>query len=192
MVRGSLADVVARRVGHAEAGAVVQRVEQMLRMSAQTMEGSEMSPVAAPTKPQGRTRDDTALVPLAREAVSVLVVATGAGFALRLGAVLGDAWVAPFVVSSASEIRERLAGHIAPDVVLVDATDFPPIAPVELVAALCFGPTTVARALWGVDLPYGRGVAVAATAAGLSLVMIERGHGVEPLMDLIRSRRRRG
>jgi hypothetical protein len=192
MVRGSLADVVARRVGHAEAGAVVQRVEQMLRMSMTTALGeSAPEPAAAPAPRSGRERDNTALVPLAREAVSVLVIATGAGFATRLGAVLGEHWVAPFVDNSAQSIRARLLAHTSPDVVLVDATDFPPVTPDELAAAMTAGPPTVARALWGVDLPYGRSLSVAAAAAGLPLIAIERAHGVEPLLDLIRSRRRR-
>jgi hypothetical protein len=105
--------------------------------------------------------------------------------------VLGDGVVAPFVVGAASSVRARLEGRGAPDVVLVDATDFPPVEPDELATALATGPSTLVRVLWGADLPYGRGVVAAATARGVALIALERAHGVEPLLDLVRSRRQR-
>lgn len=198
VVRGPLAEVVKRRIGPAAAASVVEHIEQIVRATMSTLEGSTSAPFEQPTPIvpierhiHEREREATQQVPLARSAVAVLVVAAGQGFAQRLGAVLGEGVVAPFVLGAASSVRARLEGRGAPDVVLVDAGDFPPVEPDELAAALDAGPLTLVRVLWGADLPYGRGVAAAATARGIALVALDRAHGVDPLLDLVRSRRGR-
>ena len=147
-------------------------------------------PRDAPPPPAiGRERDATALVPTTREAVSVLVVASGGGLALRLSAALGSRRVAPSVVASLAALRDHLDHHGPPNILLVDATDFPPIPPDALGVALRRGPSTMVRAIWGADLPYGRGLVAAVGDSQLPVLALERGHGVDPLLDLIRSRR---
>lgn len=153
---------------------------------------STAPPVAreAPPPPAGgRERDATALVPTTREAVTVLVVAGGGGLALRLSAALGSRRVAPFVLGSLTAIRDHLDAHGPPNILLVDATDFPPIPPDALGVALRRGPSTMVRAIWGADLPYGRGLVAAVGESPLTVLALERAHGVDPLLDLIRSRR---
>jgi hypothetical protein len=46
------------------------------------------------------------------------------------------------------------------------------------------------RAVWGSDLPYGRSVLAAAGHGHPALLGLDRAHGVDPLLDLIRSRHR--
>lgn len=211
MVRGPLAEVVARRLGGVEADEVVRRAELLIANAAGRLDSTRQHITARTAPPQravpppipadarralstsppptGRERDATALVPTTRDAVSVLVVASGGGLGLRLTAALGSRRVAPFVLGSLTDIRDYLGKYEPPSILLVDATDFPPIAPEDLSLALRRGPSTMVRAIWGADLPYGRSLAAAVGEPEFAVLTLERAHGVEPLLDLIRSRR---
>lgn len=207
MVRGPLADVVARRIGRGEADQVVHRAEQLIARATGGLESTHrhlptQSPPAAPSSatradlstaappaPPARERDATALVPTTRDAVAVLIVAGGNGLGLRLTAALGSRRVSPFVLGTLAAIRDYLSGHGAPNILIVDATDFPPIAPEDLSLALRRGPSTMVRAVWGADLPYGRSLLASIEGGERSVLSLERAHGVDPLLDLIRSRR---
>ena len=198
MVRGPLAEVVSRRIGGVEADEVVRRAERLIAAARGGLDAPKQSAAAseplralstAPPPPTGRDRDATALVPTARDAVTVVVVASGGGLAMRLTAALGSRRVAPVVRGSLVSIRDQVAGNDAPNILLVDATDFPPITADELGLAMRRGPSTMIRAIWGADSPYGRGLVAAAHAGALSVLALERAHGVDPLLDLIRSRK---
>jgi hypothetical protein len=215
MVRGPLAEVVSRRIGGVEADEVVRRAEQLIAGASGGLDTTrrpiaparererQTAPPPVPDDarrrgstatstlppPTGRERDATELVPTTRDAVTVLVVAGGGGLALRLTASLGSRRVAPFVLGTLTAIRDYLSGVGAPNILLVDATDFPPIAPEELSLVLRRGPRTMVRAIWGADLPYGRSLVATVDQATVPVVGLERSHGVDPLLDLIRSRR---
>ncbi len=195
MARGPLAGAVARRIGVEEADELVRRAE---RLVAHARGAASAPPPAAPARPSitfprpahGRDRDDTALVPTTADAVRVLVVAEGAGLALRLDAALGAARVSVRSLASLPALRDHLCNHGTPSLLLVDATDFPAIATDELVAAMRLGPVTMIRAIWGAELPYGRSAMAAAGSESPALLGLDRAHGVDSLLDLIRSRRR--
>ena len=196
MARGPLAAAVAKRIGPEEADELVQRAErlvahaQSVRPPTPTPEPSLRTSKTFSRPNPARDRDSTALVPTTADAVRVLVVADGAGLALRLDAALGAARVSARSLASLPALRDHLGHHGSPSLLLVDASDFPAIAPDELVAAMRLGPTTMIRAVWGAELPYGRSVISAAGGAESSLLGLDRAHGVDPLLDLIRSRRR--
>ncbi len=211
MVRGPLADVVARRIGRGESDQVVRRAEQLIARATGGLDSTHrhvpttgarapnVAPLssaaradlstAPPPAPAARERDATALVPTTRDAVAVLIVAGGSGLGLRLTAALGSRRVSPFVLGTLAAIRDYLSGHGAPNILIVDATDFPPIAPEDLSLALRRGPSTMVRAVWGADLPYGRSLLASIEGGERSVLSLERAHGVDPLLDLIRSRR---
>ncbi len=198
MARGPLAAAVARRIGPDEAEELVQRAERLVAHAQSAMRASQPAPPpdrashAAMTFPKpssARDRDSTALVPTTPDAVRVLVVAEGAGLALRLDTALGASRVSARSLASLVALRDHLSNHGSPSLLLVDASDFPAITPDELVATVRLGPSTMIRAVWGSDLPYGRSVLAAAGNGLPALLGLDRAHGVDPLLDLIRSRR---
>ncbi len=197
MARGPLAAAVAKRIGRDEAEELVQRAERLVahaqsaaRPATPTPEPALRAAMTFPRPNSPRDRDNTALVPTTPDAVPVLVVADGAGLALRLDTALGASRVSARSLASLVALRDHLSNHGSPSLLLVDASDFPAIAPEELVAAVRLGPPTMFRAVWGSDLPYGRSVLAAAGHGHPALLGLDRAHGVDPLLDLIRSRHR--
>jgi hypothetical protein len=211
MVRTTLREIVARRVGAVEADLVVERAEALITAQRAKLDTGEVtlpphdaSPAGAYPpgalqggQPQGgasrtatgRDRDATALVPTVREAVTVMVIAGTQGLSTRLVALLGSSRVAPFVAGTPARVREPLEGRQSPAMLLVDATDFPPIAAEQLARLVVLGPPTMTRAVWGSDLPYGRSLMAALPDGGPVVQGIERAHGVSLLVDLVRARR---
>lgn len=185
IVRGPLQDVLTRRLGHELALELVQLLEARLVTAdgPKTVE-QPLDGLASETRPE----DATAAVPLAERAVRLMVLAGGRGFEHRVGVALGPGRVAPYTVSQTAALAE--AHTTEPHVVLVDATDFPPFGPAELLALTQRLPATTARVLWGAELPYGRSVARAVDGADPRWVLLELREGIDPLLDLIRSRRR--
>jgi hypothetical protein len=201
MVRTTLRETVARRVGSVEAELVVERAEALIAAQRSKLDADELpvSPVQAPPasppvetwtrQGTGRDRDETTLVPRVRDAVTVMVVAATPGMATRLVALLGSSRVAPFVAGTPALVREQLEAGPYPAMLLVDATDFPPIPAERLARTIVLGPATMTRAVWGSDLPYGRSLMTALPDGGPVVQGIERTHGVSLLVDLIRARR---
>ncbi len=135
--------------------------------------------------PRGREADATRAVPTTSTPVPVLVIAGSDAFERRLASALGPARIAPASASTVHDIKRFRNSAI----VLVDATNFPPIEPVDLADELAGLPETTAKVVWGADLPYGRGVVAAIEPIGTHVVSITRADGIDPLLDLIRSRR---
>jgi len=117
--------------------------------------------------------------------VPVLVVAASAGTASRLRVALGMDRVAAVTHGDLEGVERALAG--APLVAIVDASDVPPLSAEDL--ALALAETRAVRAVLGVDLPYGRRFAEQCERAGHSYVGIRVADGLEPLLDLVASRR---
>ena len=190
-VRGSLQDALLKRVGHREAGAVVARIEQLLR-TAPTLTppgGVYFDTRTPPSGIRNRDRDITTEIATAREPVAVLVISAGGSMVARLHAALGRSRVSGVHANDADRVRSVTSSY-APPIVLVDATDFPAIDPTEVADVLSKLPPTTACGVWGADLPYGRSVVFAMAEAGAPAVAFARGEGVEPMLDLIKSRRR--
>lgn len=136
--------------------------------------------------PSGRDADATRAVPTTSSPVHVLVVASGDAFERRLASALGPQRVAPASAATVRDLRRFRTAAI----VLVDSTSFPAIPPVELADELAGLPETTAKVIWAADLPYGRSVVQAIEPIGTNVISITRGDGIEPLLDVIRSRRR--
>jgi hypothetical protein len=175
LVRGPVKDALRRRAGAMEATALVARLEHML--------GRRQSQPPPPAD-----HDATLAVPTDADAVRVLIVAAGPWFGGRLAAALGPGRVAPVYAHSAEALAHTV-GTWPPSLLVVDATDFPAIEPKGLAQALRKLPSTTTVAIWGGDLPYGRRALFALEEAGVHAMGFEQGAGIEPLMDVIRSRR---
>lgn len=138
----------------------------------------------------GRTRGDaTANIPLDDAPVLVVVVSTSPSLAMRLSAAMGPERVTPTTARTQAELDARLA-TFTPALVLIDAADFASIEPSGLAAACAKLPKTTIRIVWGADLPFGGAVLRALSAANASPTPVDRREGFDPLLDLVRSRRR--
>jgi hypothetical protein len=176
MVRGPLYASLVERVGADEANAVVERILMTL----------EPMPSAGLLR-KSREEDATRAVPTHRRPVKVRVVAGGPGFATRLRYVLGPTRIEVEHATDPALIASEAPP--APAIVIVDATDFPPQDPVAIVRALEALPPATTRVLWASELPFGQRCREAFFGGSGEVVALARGEGIEPLLDLIRSRR---
>ncbi len=124
----------------------------------------------------------------ASKTLPVLVLAGSRSFASRLAAALGPNVMSSLFASDTAAMKKRIA-QVPPAFVLIDASDVPAIDVNHLAEQLAALETEVVKAVWGVDLPYGASVLVAAQRRGITLTPFDRREGIEPLMDMIRSRR---
>lgn len=184
-VDGALKATIRQSVDEAQAKdvfeALDERLNALLSGDGVQPEG-DTSPRAILAEVTRRDRDATVAIPTGGEPVRVAVVASGMGFAGRLDAALGPKRVDVDALHTAEGLKDK-----APAIALVDATDFPPIEPETLAKSLDGLTNTSARVVWGADLPYGARVVSAMTGPCVALPISE---GIEPLIDLIRSRRR--
>lgn len=173
-VDGPLREVLAQRLGAAEARGVVDRI---------------LLPLEAATRPNATRRlddDKTKALPLSTHAVPVTIVSETNGLANRLRAALGPALIS---VESTSSAAEAVGQSPEPAIVVVDASDFPPATVDSVAGALRHLPDTTACVVYSAELPFGQRALKALMFAGRDAVAITRADGVEPLLDLIRARR---
>lgn len=190
VIRGRLNQSLARRVGLEDANAVIRRLESLLKRG----DASGMAPLGsmardAPPPAAARMDPDvTQAIPLSTRPVTVLVVSGGPQLERRLAASLGPQRVAPSSVQDEATLR-RYSESRGIALVLVDATDFPSLDPRIVASCLGLLPHSTSRAVWGAELPYGRSIVRACEAADTSVIALSRSEGIEPLLDLVRSRR---
>ncbi|MGE0787126.1 MAG: hypothetical protein AB7S26_15740 [Sandaracinaceae bacterium] len=177
LARGPLKKNLADRLGDDEANTVVTHLEHMLGGS-------------APQVPRRASRNDevTQNLHLSDEVLPVYVLAGSARLADQLRAVVGPQAMTPLVIGDPELLRTRVA-QIKPGFVLIDGSDFPAIEPSELALTLAKLGGQIVIALWGADLPYGQSVLAEAYEAGCGFTPFDRREGIEPLIDVIRSRR---
>lgn len=145
-------------------------------------------PRAGRRAPSRRELDVTREVFLDDRPVTVAVVSSSDEFAVRLQAALGGARVKAVPVPTLTKLGE--VTYVAtPAIVLVDAADFAAIEPEQLAGALEKLPETTVRAIWGADLPFGASVLRELVARSSPATPFDRREGIEPLLDLVRSRR---
>lgn len=181
LVRGPLARGLAIRLGPEDAASLVTHVERML-------EAIAPPPARAVRKRPSRHEEKTVDMMLSTETLPVYMLAGSSAFSDRLLAAVGPHVMSPLIISDMATLRARLT-QIPPAFLLLDASDFPAIEPTELAAAIEEMPREMVRAIWGADLPYGMSLMDAALKRALSLTPFDRREGIEPLIDVIRSRR---
>jgi len=139
-------------------------------------------------KKPSRHDEQTRSLDLSGETLPVYVLTSSKNLVSQLHASVGPKVMSPLLIGDALTLRTRLV-QISPSFVLIDASDFPAIEPDELARELSALESSVVKAVWGSDLPYGQGVMNAAHQLGFSLTPFDRSEGVEPMLDVIRSRR---
>ena len=183
LVRGPLATILAERLGAQDRDAILAPLEEMLGAIARTAP-EPRQPRRRPSRHDETTRN----VELSSETLPVFVLSADK----RLGELLKTA-LGPDVLSAVwvgdSEMLHLRMSQIPPALFVVDASNFPAVEPLELVQTLAAMEQEIVTALWGADLPYGQSLLVAAQNASVTLTPFDRREGVEPLMDLVRSRR---
>lgn len=174
-VDGPLRRVLVQRLGNAEAAGVVDRI---------------LMPLEAATRP-GATRrldeDPTRSLPLSTHAVPVTIIADTNGLAHRLRAALGASLIDVDAAKSATVASTQ---DPEPAIVVIDASDFPPESVESIAITLCGLPETTACVVYAAELPFGQRMMTALANAEREAVAIARADGVDPLLDLIRARRR--
>lgn len=188
LVRGPLSALIAERLGEADRDSILGPLEQMLSSIAPR---EPTPPEGAPRKPRRRaSRHDepTRSVELSSETLPVFVLSGDKRLGELLKTVLGPDVLSAVWVGDTAMLHERMS-LVAPALFVVDASNFPAVEPAEIVAAVSSMEQEIVTAVWGADLPYGQSLLTAAQDAAVTVTPFDRGEGVEPLMDLIRSRR---
>jgi hypothetical protein len=101
---------------------------------------------------------------------------------------LGEDYARVLSVSDDAEIR-RLTFSDLPLVALVDGRS-PPHDAESIAAALGDMPSSVVRAIWAADAPEALFLTRALADRGVYTVDVAHSDGLDPLLDLVRSRRR--
>lgn len=174
-IRGPLSLATAERVGETTAEDVVSRLAEVLERALR--------------RPDVTAQSRTVEVPPGTGPVRVLVLGRGTSLAVRLRASLGGDRVA---VGAATAIpaAEHLVSNLNPELVVIDAAD-PVQDPLEEVAELLGSlPSSCTRLVWGREQPWAERIAGALDRGSVAYTPVDRREGVDPLLDLIRSRPR--
>lgn len=168
LVRGSLREALIRHSGADRGAALADGLALLIRNE----------------RPR-RDADSTRSMPTLRRPVPVMVLGASDRFTERLDAVLGPKRVETLPCHDLDQLQRAVRRQeIA--LAVIDASDFAPIEPKELAKALSELRATTARVVWCATLPYGR--ALLKALADQAVVSLESEEGIEPLLDLIRSR----
>jgi hypothetical protein len=187
LVDGALRKALAKRLGE-DADAIVDDLVRTLRALAPKRPPPIPSAAPDPRQQRRRDLDVTREVVLDDRPVIVAVVAGNEDFCDRLQASLGAARVTALPAATIDKLGEVI-NIGAPQIVLIDAADFAAIEPEDLAKLLEALPLSTVRAIWGADLPYGASLLRAMIARKIPATPFDRREGIDPLLDLVRSRR---
>jgi hypothetical protein len=175
-VQGPLHIVVGRRLGTTGADEIVQRIEQTIK---RVVKGLPLRHGGAAT---------TLEIMVGTGPVRVLVLSRRSTLAVRLRAALGGMQVQVTSADGESSARDAVEAH-DPEIVVIDALS--PIGDADSVMEfLAHLPATTTSVLWGEEQSFGRDLKHRAVPRRQKLTTVERSEGVNPLLDLIRSRHR--
>jgi hypothetical protein len=181
---GPLWERLADQVGEEEATAITEMLARNLVRADETGEADMRQ-----SQPQGRVPRERPTTPMlgTKLPVEVAVAASSGGFAEVLAWCLGHDRVAPFTVGTTQEVRRALR-PVPPILAIVNGDDPPGVRARDLAEELAAAPCSTLLAVWGIDRPYGAEVAEGLAGIARPCVAVDRGEGVAPLLDLVRSR----
>ena len=174
-VEGPLRAATAERAGEATAADVVERLTSVLNKAVTLDEPPDIS--------------RTVEVPIGAGPVRVMVMGRGSSLAVRLRAALGGDRVA-IGASTATPAAEHMVGTLRPEIIILDAVDPIQDSLDEVAEFLARLPAATTRLVWGREQPWASRLADALDQAIVPYTPVDRRDGVEPLLDLIRSRPR--
>jgi hypothetical protein len=153
--------------------------------------GDILATAAAPTQthrvPRNWANEETVSVSVLDAPVPVLIIAGGARLAVRLNTALGPDRIHVRSKGTRTAIEDALPDGVL--VVIVDATDVPPIRPEDLLDVLQGAALDMTLVVWGDDLAYGRRVLEISRRVNRRCSGLHLADGMESLLDLILSRR---
>lgn len=185
LVEGPLSRVLRRRVRGPDGDLIVAELVELLNQIARPA----LTSVTPAARGKARELDITLEIQLGPGAVAVLVLGANENLAMRLEAALGPRRIATRTLSTLGELKAQLRAAAFPPIVLVDSVEFPTIEPAELAAALQQSPAGTVHAIWGADLAYGAVVLGELVERRMPATPLDRREGIEPFLDLVRSRR---
>lgn len=174
-IKGPLRAATTDRVGAASAADAVDRLTEVLQRALK--------------RPEAAAQSSTVEVPAGAGPVRVLVLGRGTSLAVRLRASLGGDRVAVGAATALSA-AEHLIQNLNPELVVLDAVDPIQDSVDGLVSLLGGLPPVCTRLVWGREQPWAERIADSLDAASVSFTPVDRREGVDPLLDLIRSRPR--
>ena len=184
-VEGALRRVLGRRIRGETGTLILTDLTELLT----AIVGPQLTPVSPMHRGKVvRDMDVTFEITRDKGAVVVLVVGGRDALAARLEAALGPGRIATRTVTTQHELEGQLRASFPP-IVLIDAMEFPSIEPVALAMLLERSPPGTIHAIWGADLAYGSMLLGELLARRVSATPLDRREGIEPLLDLVRSRR---
>jgi hypothetical protein len=183
--QGPLAIRLVAYLGATPAEEMTTRLVRLLERRKRTGSFSDLEITLAPDDETAPTR---AVAVAVDDPVPVMVVGGTYELSLLLDVVLGDDFASVTPCRDAAEIR-RLTFAELPFVVVVDG-ESPPDDPIGVAGALADMPASVVRVIWAADAPAAAPVARALVARGGYAVQVSRSDGIDPLLDLLKSRRR--
>jgi hypothetical protein len=130
----------------------------------------------------------TAVMTVVKRPVPVVVLSARSTFAERLVVCLGEDRVKTIPVTDEAALSKNVFAYSAL-VVVLDGAAPTPVDGASLAAALRRLPNGATTIVWASDAEGGTALANALDRAGASAVTLGRGDGIEPLLDLILSRR---
>lgn len=174
-VRGPLRIVVGRRAPGSDPDRVIADIEAAIQS---TLEG----------RPRRGAAGATLEIHVGTGPVRVLVLSQSSSIAVRLRASLGGLTIRVASAATTAEAAEVTAS-LRPEVIVIDALH--PVGEVDAVLDFVQTlPATSTTMLWGEEQPIGRQLELRAVERRLNLTTVERSEGVDPLLDVIRSRQR--
>lgn len=183
LVRGPLAERLAARLGDDAAEIVVDDIDAMLTRSA------AMGDLEIEVDVDEEATITREMLHAGEAPVPVLVAAANDSLALLLAASLGAARVHAETAQDEAALRKRTFS-LGPIFAVVHGADPPHGEPSGLASALAAMPASVVRLLWAADAPAAAPLVTELDRRGIDVVRLVRANGIDPLLDLVRSRHR--
>lgn len=175
-LRGSVKKAAAVRLADDAVQQAVARAEELLKQT--------FANVGTPTSNAGAT---TVRLPMIEGPVRVILLSKSASLGVRLRAALGGERIRLQVCGTVEQLA-RMKERMQPDVFIMSADGIDGAAPGPLQVFVNDLPKTTTSVVWGSEVPALSKVINALEQSKRPILVMDRRAGVDPLLDVIRSR----
>lgn len=183
----SLAQAVRAKVEPADASQILARIDDLFERAINGDGVALDVDIDDAAFDDDESSDATTQMAVVQKPVPVVVLGASDAFAERLTACLGDDRVYAIGVCDEGAFRKAIFAY-SPLIVLVDGTSPAALDPIALTGALRALPNSAMPVLWGAESGWSRAMLPGLESAGVPMVTIARGEGIEPLLDLVLAR----
>lgn len=185
LVTMHLHDALAKRVGADEADAAIEHISGLLKMIL-----SKPEPLLEEERNTLEFEAHSTLeITRGTGPVQLVVCAVGSRLAAHLSSAVGETRLITATVRDAYEAQIVVEG-MEPDIFLFDGANLPPDSPDKLARAVKKASSNMWIVVWSTDMPEERKLLDALNNLDVNVTSFDREEGVDPLLDLIRSRAR--